>query len=70
MKMTGFVTEHAEGGATGYTDDRGGYGALADLYEHGTVRHRVREYGAGRRPMAEVDRGLVGGRLRDRERVG
>ena len=45
--LTGFVVGHAEDGATVYTDDHGGYDALAVRYEHETVRHSVREYVRG-----------------------
>ena len=115
--LTAFIADHAADGSTVYTDDHGGYDALAALYEHETVRHSVREYVrgmahtngvesfwallkrgyvgtyhhmsrkhlgryvaefAGRfndRPrdtldqMAEMARGLVGGRLRYRDLV-
>ena len=41
------VRHHAEPGATVYTDDHGGYGAIGDDYDHDTVRHSVAEYVRG-----------------------
>ena len=39
--LQGFVTSHAERGATVYTDDHGGYEGLSN---HETVKHSVGEY--------------------------
>lgn len=42
--LQGFVREHAEEGASVYTDEHRSYVGLDADYDHGTVNHRVGEY--------------------------
>ena len=39
-----FIEEHAEDGATVYTDDHPAYNQLSKVYHHETVKHSVGEY--------------------------
>ena len=42
--LQGFVREHAEPGATVYTDEAAGYKGLASTHQHESVNHSVAEY--------------------------
>ena len=46
-ELEGFIQDRVEPGSTVYTDDHGGYNRIWLNFEHGSVRHSVREYVKG-----------------------